>query len=50
MNELSNEKLTQYFQKADESDSDLDSIDEDDLDSIDEDASDNDDEYSVKFN
>jgi phage/plasmid-associated DNA primase len=42
--------MNKYFQKADESDSDLDSIDEDDLDSIDEDASDNDEEYSVKFN
>ena len=42
--------MNNYFQKADESDSDLDSIDEDDLDSIDEDASDNDEEYSVKFN
>ena len=34
--------MNKYFQKADESDSDLDSIDED--------ASDNDEEYSVKFN
>ena len=42
--------MNKYFQKADESDSDSDSIDEDDLDSIDEDASDNDEEYSVKFN
>jgi hypothetical protein len=42
--------MNKYFQKADESDSDLDSIDEDDSDSIDEDASDNDEEYSVKFN
>jgi hypothetical protein len=42
--------MNKYFQKADESDSDLDSIDEDDSDSIDKDASDNDDEYSLKFN
>ncbi len=42
--------MKSYFQKADESDSDLDTIDEDDSDSIDEDASDNDEEYSVNFN
>ncbi len=41
--------MNKYFQKEDESDSDLDSIDEDDLDSIDEDASHNYEEYSVKF-